>query len=113
MRYICFKKILSKIADEDIRDADSIKTIFTTIERHDLTFSIRAKGGVRFDKARILSLNEDTLSYLVFTSSSKLKKESRYEDIEEIELVLVDDILAYFKPRASRWSLLDADDLDS
>ena len=112
MKYICYKKVISKIAEQDIKDPEDIKAILSVIKAQELSCSIRILDNDRatsFKEIRISSIDEDSFSYLVMTQSSQLKKRSKFIDLDFLELTVVDAILASLKPGIDRWSLIDPD----
>ena len=114
MKYICYKKILSKIADQEIKDPQDIKAILEVIKAQELSCSIRIHdengGSVSFKEIRINSISEDSFSYTVLTQTSRLQKSSKFEDLDFLELTCVDAIMAFLKPGTDRWNLIDPDD---
>jgi len=112
VKYICYKKVISKIAEQDIKDPEDIKDILSVIKAQELSCSIRILDNDRatsFKEIRISSIDEDSFSYLVMTQSSQLKKRSKFIDLDFLELTVVDAILASLKPGIDRWSLIDPD----
>jgi hypothetical protein len=116
MKYVCYKKVLSKIAEQDVKDPEDIKSILKVIKEQELSCSIRILDNDKitsFKEIRISSIDEDSFAYLVITPSSQLKKKSKFTDVDFLELIVVDAILAYLKPGTDRWSLIESVDLDT
>jgi hypothetical protein len=112
MKYVCYQKILSKIADQEVKDPEDIKSILNIIKEQELSCSVRIldnESTVSFKEIRISSVDEDSFAYTVVTPSSRLNKRSKFTDIDFLELIVIDSILASLKPGTDRWSLLSPD----
>ena len=112
MKYVCYKKTVSKVVDEEIKDIDGIKSLLAALFQNEITCSMRLKSGQFFDKTRITKMDDDMFHYVIFNSNAKLKKQSQYDDIVYLEITTVDNILSGLKPEIDRWNLLDAEDID-
>ena len=112
MRYVCYKKTVSKVADEEIKDVPSIKILLTTLFESEMTCALKLESGLSHDQVRITELGETSFKYTVFNSNAKLRKTSGYKEITYLEIVTVDNILSGLKPGIDRWSLLDAEEFD-
>jgi len=115
MKYKCYKKTISKVADSDITELEDIKAILEVIYNHELTCSMQIQdtnGILCYKKVRVKNIADEKFSYVTFTSSSTLKRTARYVDILSLEMITVDQILAVLKPNINRWNLLEAGDLD-
>ena len=112
MKYVCYKKTISKVADENIQDVETIQSLLKCIHQSEHTCSLRMQSGIYYDQVRITHLNEDNFQYVVFSSNAKLHKVSAYLDIAYLEVVTVDNIISGLKPNVDRWDLLDAEDMD-
>jgi len=115
MKYVCYKQIVAKVVDQEIDDIESVKAILQTILTHELTCTMHIKdreGLLIHRKVRIKSMDEDTFSYITYTSSSTLRRSAKYEDITHLEMTTIDKIIGALKPNITRWSMLDADDID-
>jgi len=112
VKYVCYKKTVSKVVDEEIKDVPSIKALLTTLHENEMTCAMKLDGGLSHDKVRITELDDTTFRYVVFSSNAKLRKSTGYKDITYLEITTVDNILSGLKPGIDRWSLLDPGDID-
>ncbi len=115
MKYVCYKQIISKVVDQEIDDFESVRAILQTILTHELTCTMHIKdreGLLIHRNVRIKSMDEDKFSYITYTSSSTLRRSAKYQDIVHLEMTTIDKIIGALKPNITRWSMLEADDID-
>lgn len=112
MKYVCYKKTISKVADEEIKDVPTIKAILNSIHENEITCSMKLEEGLSYDKIRITELGDTSFKYIIFNSNATLRKSSGYKDISYLEIITVDNVLSGLKPGIERWNLLDAEGID-
>lgn len=113
MKYVCYKKTVSKVVDQEITDPEDVKAILEVVCNHELTCSVQIKdvhGILSYRKVRIKSLGEDSFQYVTYSSSSTLKREAKYADLLHLEMITVDQVLSVLKPNINRWNLIEAYD---
>ena len=112
MRYVCYKKTISKIVDEEIEDEVSIKALLSSLWENEITCSLTLKDNIFHNKVRITGINETGFDYVVFTTNATLRKSSQFKDVLYLEMTAIDSILAVLKPKIERWNLLGTEDLE-
>ena len=115
MRYVCYKQIVSKIIDQTIAEVKDIKSIFKVLIEHELTCSLSVQdthGVLSFNNVRIKSVDEEDFNYVTYTSSSQLRKKSKYKDVLYLEMTTADKVLTILKPNIDRGSMIEPGDMD-
>ncbi len=108
MKYVCFKQVISKIVDQDI-DYEDTDILLKSIMEKELTCSIRVHDGEKtnyFDSVRIKEVNSDAFSYVVSSSVSNLRKQTKLSDLAYLEITVSDKVLSTLKPNVTRWNLI-------
>jgi len=105
MKYIRTKTVTTKLVDEYIDDLDIIKSIIKIICDKSITCSITTNSDPTLYPSKILSYNDDSITFQV-NRQCTLKKSVTYKEIDKLEIDTSDTVLAS-KEGVSRWMLLD------
>ncbi len=109
MRYICFKKIVTKIFDEILDDKTEVLALLNNLKEKEITCSVQIRCGMEHEGARILDVGEDEFTWRLIKNGVSLKQSTLIADIKRISVMTDDEITAKIKPNPSRWSTLDLD----
>ena len=107
MKYICYKTTVSKVFDADIKEQEDILNLLNHIKDKQLTCSVQLKLTPLYDSVRLLTVNENSISYRLIKDGVTLQKNAKIEDIVLLQVYSNDEVTLKLKPNPSRWSTLD------
>ena len=107
MRYIKFRTIVSKTADQEIDDINDIKSILSILANKELDCCLQLVDGPKMELARILELGDQHFKFRAITNTASMIRKIRYEEIKQLEVYDLDLTTISSKPRISRWMILE------
>jgi len=118
MRFIRKETIVTTIFNKELKDDDTIKTVFDNLHSHAADFSIIMKKymsyqddyfNISFEKARVTKVNDDkTFNMLVFKKGVKTTMRNvHFSDVVEISTTTRKHNILDKDDALTRWEILD------
>lgn len=107
MKYTCYKIITTKIYEGILEDGEEIGAVLKLLKEKELTFAMRVKKTPLYEKARLLKIDGDKITWRITQDGASLQKTSFIDDIDTIEVYADTESVMNLKPNPSRWSTLD------
>ena len=111
MRFVRLKTVVTKLYDQVIPGKSDVLTILRKLKDKELTCSIRLSSGPIYHEVRFLEIEEDRFRWRTTKNQSSLVKWSNVDELEHLELNVKSEVFS-LKPNPSRWSTINAGDLD-
>ncbi len=107
MKYKCFKSIVSKVFD-GVLDDEEAKNVISLLKEKETTCSLQVRNTHMLEPVRILGINGDKVTWRFCKDGSSLRGTTKISEIVAIEVHSNDELAVKLKPKATRWSTLDA-----
>lgn len=107
MRYICSKRVVTKIFDGLVENEDDIVKLLNFVCSKDIICTLKLSTGMKFDKVKILSIQDKIFRWKYMKNHSTLDTTSNIADIDCLEVEADGGLFTGLDPNPSRWTVLD------
>jgi len=120
MRFIQQEHLITTIHNEEIVQAEKIKSLLTNLKKESIEFSFIVKNNtyhgysnqkLSYDKAKVKKINEDSADFFVFhkTAINNIN-DIKFEDILEISAITEKNRILEHNDKVERWDLMDIEE---
>lgn len=112
MRYVRLQTTVTKVVDEVVDDALTIKSILENLKSQELTCSLTLSDSPKMTNVRINKVGDDSFSFKVINKQSTVSNSSSFSNVSYLEVNTNAETLCRNKPNVGRFSLLDTSSED-
>lgn len=107
MNYLRKKVTETILFSGKIEDDEEIKRILQNLKDRRLDANITIKHNPKvYNKSRVIGVDDTGAFTFLYVGDGSLKVKSKFSEIDKLEIVTNDQIIAYTKPNVSRWQMI-------